>query len=76
MKDTVEHEIWKDPDGLTSVCIANERGDDFRKLLAPGSKVIYSFYASSHYEAMSLYYKFMNWGIYKTEFESDKEPYK
>ncbi len=73
--DNIKHEVWEDLEGLTTLCLADERGDDCRKLLEPGSKLIHSFYAESHYEAMTIYYKFMDWGIYKTEFEIDKEPY-
>jgi hypothetical protein len=71
----VKHEVWKDLEGLTTLCLADERGDGCRELLEPESKLIYSFYAENHYEAMTIYYKFMNWGTYTTEFEIDKQPY-
>lgn len=73
--ENVKHEVWEDTEGLTTLCLADERGDDCRKLLEYNSKLIHTFYASSHYEAMTIYYKFMNWGEYTTEFEMDKEPY-
>ncbi|MDO1445663.1 hypothetical protein Q0590_05350 [Rhodocytophaga aerolata] len=73
--DNVKHEIWEDHKGLTTLCLADERGNDCRKLLESGSKLIHTFYASSHYDAMTIYYKFMGWGTYTTEFEMDKEPY-
>jgi hypothetical protein len=73
--DNIKHEIWESPEGLTALCLTDNRGDECRKLLDPGSKLINSFYAESPYEAMTIYYKFMNWGIYNTEFEIDKEPY-
>lgn len=71
--NSFKHEVWEDLEGLTSMCLADERGDDCRKLLEPNSKLIHIFYASSHYEAMTIYYKFMNWGTYTTEFEIDKK---
>lgn len=71
----VKHEVWQDQKGLTALCLADERGDDCRKLLDPNSKLIYTFYANSYYEAMTIYYEFMDWGIYTTEFEIDKQPY-
>jgi len=71
----VKHEVWKDLEGLTTLCLADERGDGCRELLEPESKLIYSFYAENHYEAMTIYYKFMNWGTYTTQFEIDKQPY-
>jgi hypothetical protein len=73
--DNIKHEVWEDLEGLTTLCLANERGEACRKLLEPGSKLIHSFYAENHYEAMTIYYKFMDWGVYTTEFEIDKEPY-
>lgn len=69
------HEVWIDLEGLTTLCLANQTGDKCRSLLEPGSKLIYTFRASNHYEAMTIYYQFMNWGEYKTEFEIDKQPY-
>ena len=74
--DSVKHEVWQDEEGLTTVCFSDERGDDCRALLEPGSKIIYEFYANCHYDAMTIYYKFMDWGTYTTEFEVDKKPYR
>ena len=71
----IKHEVWQDPEGITTLCLADKRGDSCRKLLEPKSKLTYSFYAASHYEAMTIYYKFMGWGVYTTEFEEDKQPY-
>ena len=65
-----------DKDGLTSLCLADERGNDCSHLLDNGSKIIHTFYARSHFEAMTLYYAFMGWGEYQTRFECDKMPYK
>jgi hypothetical protein len=70
-----KHEVWEDPEGLTTLCFADESGNDCRKLLEPECRLIHTFYAESHYEAMTIYYKFMGWGVYTTEFEIDKEPY-
>ena len=70
-----EHQVWKTPEGLTMLCFADERGDGSRSLLEPGSTMIHTFQAISHYEAMTIYYAFMNWGVYTTIFEQDKEPY-
>jgi len=73
--DNVKHEVWEDSEGKTTLCLADERGNECRQLLEPGSKLIHGFYASNHFDAMTIYYKFMNWGAYETEFEIDKEPY-
>lgn len=71
----IKHEVWEDEEGLPGLCLADSRGNDFRSLMEPGSKLIHTFYASSHYEAMTIYYQFMDWGVYTTEFEVDKLPY-
>lgn len=73
--ENVKHEVWQNEEGLTTLCMADERGDACRKILDPSSKLIYEFYAGSHFEAMAFYYKFMDWGEYTTEFEIDKQPY-
>ena len=71
----VKHEVWQDREGMTPLCLADERGDDCRKLLEPGGKLIHECYANSHFDAMTIYYKFMDWGTYTTEFEIDKQQY-
>ncbi len=68
MKET-KHDIWKDKEGLTTLCFSSNPNNT-------DAQIIHSFYATSHYEAMTIYYEFMNWGIYETDFEIDKEPYK
>ena len=72
---SIKHDIWQDNEGLTSLCFSGDLGEESRSLLEPGSKIIYSFYADSHFDAMTKYYEFMKWGIYETEFEIDKQPY-
>lgn len=71
----VVHQIWQEPGGETGLCLEDLRGDGFRKLLEPGAKMIHTYKAESHYEAMTIYYAFMEWGEYRTEFEIDKLPY-
>ncbi|HYV90223.1 MAG TPA: hypothetical protein VE978_00500 [Chitinophagales bacterium] len=68
-------DIWQDPEGMTMLCFSGEVGEESRTLLEPNSKIIYSFNADSHFDAMTKYYEFMDWGVYETDFESDKEPY-
>lgn len=71
-----KHEIWENPEGLTTFLVSDASSDASRNLLEPGSKLIKYIYASSHFEAMTLYYQFMDWGTYTTNFEEDKLPYK
>mgnify|MGYP003678974481 CR=1 FL=1 len=57
------------------LCFSGELGAESRTLLEPNSKIVHSFYAESHFEAKTIYYEYMDWGVYETEFEVDKESY-
>ena len=39
----------------------------------PGASV--DFEASSHFEAMTIYYRHYGWGAYTSDFAMDREPY-
>lgn len=71
----IKHDVWIDDEGKTCLCYAGNLGEESRSVLEKGSKIIHSFYADSHFDAMTKYYRLMDWGIYTTEFEIDKEPY-
>ncbi|MCB0381463.1 MAG: hypothetical protein KDD24_09420 [Flavobacteriales bacterium] len=71
----IKHDIWTNPEDLPMLCFSGELGAESRTLLEPNSKIVHSFYAESHFEAMTIYYEYMDWGVYETEFEVDKEPY-
>lgn len=75
----LKHELWKDKGGEEyseqTFCLAGPRGDDARKLLSPDAKLIWTVEAGSHFEAMTAYYKFMDWGEYTTDQEWDTQPY-
>lgn len=72
---SIKHDVWEDPEGLTTLCFSGELGREARNLLEENSRVIHSFYADSHFDAMTKYYQLMDWGVYETEFEVDKLPY-
>jgi hypothetical protein len=57
------HEIWREPEGNTACLFAGERGDGARILLEKGSLLVHTFYANSHYEAMTIYYEYMGWNL-------------
>ncbi|WP_155209164.1 hypothetical protein [Fulvivirga aurantia] len=71
----IKHDIWQDEDGLTMLCMAGELGKESRTLLEPNSRIIHSFKANSHFDAMTQYYTYMEWGQYESEFEEDKQPF-
>ncbi len=71
----LRHEIWRDPEGLTGLCLAGPMGDDFRALQEPGSELVGVLFATSYVDVMNKYYEVMGWGSYTTDFESDHQPY-
>ena len=70
----MKHELWKEENGYT-FCLADSMGDRARAMMESHAELIWTVEAESHFEAMTKYYKFMNWGAFKTEFEEDKNPY-
>lgn len=72
---TKKHEIWQDRNGLKMLLMTEVPGFDIHKLTEPGSKLIHTFTASSHYDAMTIYYQHMKWGEYTSTFDSDKRLY-
>lgn len=69
------HELWKEKDGNQTFCLAGSLGEDARKSLEFGAELVWKVEADSHFEAMTKYYEFMDWGSYKTDFKDDKKPY-
>jgi hypothetical protein len=76
---TLVHEVWEEPDAsgqmLPSVCLAGSHGDSFRALLKPGSRLVATFTASSHFDAMTKYHAMYGWNPYTTDQAWDYEPY-
>ena len=72
-------EIWEqlrdDGQTLPSLEFAGPRGDASRSLLPPSARLLATFRASSHYEAMTRYYRLMGWGDYTSDQPSDHQPY-
>jgi hypothetical protein len=52
----MNHELWLEPDGCQTFCLAGPYGEGARGLLEPMSKLIWQVEASSYFEAMSKYY--------------------
>jgi hypothetical protein len=72
----MRHEVWKEPGGGQTVCFSGPMGDDARSDLEPGSELAWTFEASSHLEAMTIYYRQLGWGEYTTLYpEEDARPY-
>jgi hypothetical protein len=56
------HEIWEEigEDGgvLEGLCLAGPDGDGFRKLLPKDAQCVHRFEAGSHFEAMTVFYRY------------------
>ncbi len=68
------HEIWEDEDG-PGCCLAGPAGDGFRGLIGPEARLIHTFWAGSHHEAMTTYSRLLGREAYTTDQPSDFEPY-
>jgi hypothetical protein len=70
------HEIWVDKDELPGCCLAGQESEGFRKELSQPAKKIHEFYANSHLEAMTYYYRYMGYGEYTSDYpEIDGKEY-
>ena len=78
MMAMILHEIWEQdlPNGvLPSVCLAGPDGDACRALLPKTARLVRTYEAGSHFEAMTIYYQHYGWGDYTTDIAWDREPY-
>ena len=73
----LKHEIWIDADGLESCFLAGTRGAEARKFfLGAGSRLVHTFEAGSHLEAMQYYHSFLGREPYQSSFPvEDGAPY-
>jgi hypothetical protein len=77
---TLLHEIWHEPSELShtgwlpSCCLAGPDGEDHRRSLAPGARLVDTFEAGSHFDAMTIYHGLMG-ETYTTSHAWDHEPY-
>ena len=69
------HELWLNADGGQTLCLAGPMGDGARAMMSKDAKLAWTVTAGSHFEAMTKYYEYMNWGSYSTEQEWDRKPY-
>jgi hypothetical protein len=73
---SLKHELWLEPDGCQTFCLAGNHGDDAPNLLSANSRMIWTIEADSYFEAMTKYYAFLEWGEYQTIFpEHDQTSY-
>ena len=72
----LKHEVWVGNDGLPGCCLAGPAGDGARRLFSEdGAKLIWTFEAGSHFEAMTKYHAHMGYEPYTTDLSQDRDPY-
>ena len=73
------HEVWERIEEgslpLHTCCLAGPMGDDCRGLFAPNARLLTTFEAGSHFEAMTIYNRFLGREQYKSDQPWDYEPY-
>jgi hypothetical protein len=69
------HELWQELEGAETFCLAGPMGDDARRLLSPGARLVWTVVAGSHFEAMTKYYEHRGWGPYTPVDDWDYQPY-
>lgn len=75
------HEIWGERKGLdgpmyASMCIAGTLGAKHRLTLSPFARLLHTFEANSHHEAMVKMHELMKWPAYPgSENPMDRQPY-
>jgi hypothetical protein len=73
------HEVWEEVGDqgmvLHTCCLAGPIGDACRRMLSPSARLITTFEAGSHFEAMSIYHRLLYRETYTTDQAWDYEPY-
>ena len=72
------HEVWEQvSDGMVlhACCLAGPLGEGCRRTLASGARLLTTFEAGSHFEAMTAYNIYLDQGAYTTDQAWDHQPY-
>ena len=72
------HDVWEQHcDGMVlhACCFAGPQGDDCRRTLSPGSRLVATFEAGSHFEAMTQYHQLLGREVYTSDQARDHAPY-
>jgi hypothetical protein len=72
------HEVWEEVcDGMAlhTCCVAGPRGDGCRRNLEPGARLLTTFEAGSHLEAMTTDHRYLGRGEFTTVEPWGHQPY-
>ena len=72
----MKHELWVESQDEQTFCLAGKHGEYALRSLGPNARLAWACEASSHFEAMTMYFECMGWGEYQSEYpEQDKRTY-
>ena len=72
------HELWEWPEGeqtLSLFCVAGPQGNESRAMLPENAKLVWTTWARTHFEAMSLLHERIGPEPHTSEEPWDFEPY-
>src|SRR5262245_38884134 len=72
------HEVWETvSDGMVlhACCLAGPLGDGCRRNLEPGARLLTTFEAGSHFDALTFYNRYLGREAYTTNEPWDYKPY-
>ena len=72
------HEVWEAvSDGMVlhACCLAGPRGDECRLWLQSGARMLTTFEAGNHFEAMTIYNRYLGREVYITNEPWDYQTY-
>ncbi|UVM13479.1 hypothetical protein [Pseudomonas protegens] len=69
----MNYQLWMEPGDCQTFCLGGPQGNTARKLLHPDARLVWEVEAPSHFEAMTRYYAYMQWGEYKSNLP-EQEP--
>jgi hypothetical protein len=72
------HEIWEFTENgmiLHACCLAGLRGEEQRRYLGDQSRLLTTFRAANHFDAMTFYHRYLGREAYTTPYEQDHLPY-
>lgn len=72
------HEVWEwIDDGMTlhACCLAGPGGEGCRRSLGSVTRLLTTFEAGSHFDAMTIYNRYLGRGPYTTHESWDYQPY-
>lgn len=78
MPPKLVHEIWEavcDGMVLHTCCLAGPRGDGCRSTRSPNARLLTTFEAGCHFDAMTEYYRILGRGEYTTDQPWDYQPH-